>query len=108
MTAIREPIVEPQRAADDLYGAFPRLSEEQIAALMRVGERRRDGRGHVLHREGDGNGDFFVILEGKVAVVEESGGGEEVIGAIAIHEVRQFLGGHLQAVRLAQTYVSST
>jgi thioredoxin reductase (NADPH) len=73
----------------DLYGAFPRLSDEQIAALMRVGERRRVRRGDVLHREGDGNCDFFVILEGKVAVVEESGAGEEVIG---VHGPGRFLG----------------
>jgi thioredoxin reductase (NADPH) len=38
----------------DLYGAFPRLGDEQIAALRRVGERRRVRRGDVLYREGDG------------------------------------------------------
>jgi thioredoxin reductase (NADPH) len=73
----------------DVLGAFPRLSDEQIAALMRVGERRRVRRGDVLFREGDGNCDFFVILDGKVAVVEESGAGEEVIG---VHGPGRFLG----------------
>ena len=73
----------------DVLGAFPRLSDEQLAALMRVGERRRVRRGDVLFREGDGNCDFFVILEGKVAVVEESGAGEEVIG---VHGPGRFLG----------------
>ena len=72
-----------------LYGAFPRLSDEQIAALETVGERRRVKPGDVLYREGDGNCDFFVILEGKVAVVEESGAGEQVIG---VHGPRRFLG----------------
>ena len=73
----------------DVYGAFPRLSDEQIAALETVGERRRIKPGDVLYREGDGNCDFFVILEGKVAIVEESGAGERVIG---VHGPRRFLG----------------
>ena len=73
----------------DLYGAFPRLSDEQIRALETVGEHRRVGPGDVLYREGDGNCDFFVILEGKVAVVEESGAGERVIG---VHGPGRFLG----------------
>jgi thioredoxin reductase (NADPH) len=45
--------------------------------------------GDVLYREGDGNCDFFVILEGKVAIVEESGTGERVIG---VHGPGRFLG----------------
>ena len=73
----------------DPLGAFPRLSDEQIAALAAVGERRRVSLGDVLYREGDGNCDFFVILEGKVAVVEESGTGQEVIG---VHGPGRFLG----------------
>jgi thioredoxin reductase (NADPH) len=73
----------------DVLGAYPRLSDEQLAALMRVGERRRVRGGDVFFRDGDGNCDFFVILEGKVAVVEESGAGEEVIG---VHGQGRFLG----------------
>jgi thioredoxin reductase (NADPH) len=73
----------------DLYGAYPRLTDQQLAPLMRVGERRRVRRGDVLYREGDGNCDFFVILEGKVAVVQQSGAGEEVIG---VHGRGRFLG----------------
>jgi thioredoxin reductase (NADPH) len=73
----------------DVYGAFPRLSDEQLVALATVGERRRVKPGDVLFREGDGNCDFFVILQGKVAVVEESEAGERVIG---VHGPRRFLG----------------
>jgi thioredoxin reductase (NADPH) len=73
----------------DVYGAFPRLSDEQIAALARGGERRQVKPGDVLFREGEGNCDFFVILEGKVALVEESEAGERVIG---VHGPRRFLG----------------
>jgi thioredoxin reductase (NADPH) len=73
----------------DPYGAFPRLSEEQIAALSSVGERRRVNDGDILYREGDGNGGFFIILAGKVVVVEESEAGERVVG---VHGPRRFLG----------------
>ena len=73
----------------DHWGAFPRLTAEQIAALSAVGERRQVKAGDVLFREGDGNCDFFVILEGKVALVEESDDGERVI---AVHGPGRFLG----------------
>jgi thioredoxin reductase (NADPH) len=79
----------PPSESPDAYGVFPRLSDEQIAALETVGERRRVKPGDVLYREGDGDCDFFVILEGKVAIVEESGTGERVIG---VHGPRRFLG----------------
>jgi thioredoxin reductase (NADPH) len=78
-----------QSESPDPLGAFPRLSDAQIAALDRVGERRRVRRGHVLYREGDGNCDFFVILEGKVAVVEESEEGQRLVG---LHGPGRFLG----------------
>jgi thioredoxin reductase (NADPH) len=73
----------------DPYGAFPRLSEEQIAAVSSVAERRSVNDGDILYHEGDGNGGFFVIMAGKVAVVEESEEGERVVG---VHGPRRFLG----------------
>ncbi len=73
----------------DLYGAYPRLSDDQIGVLSAVGDRRPVKRGEVLYREGDGNCDFFVILDGKVAVTEESSDEERLIG---IHGPRRFLG----------------
>ena len=81
----REPLTE----TSDLYGAFPRLSEAQIEALAEPGEWRRTRREEVLFREGDKRYDFFVILEGKVAVVDPDGGEESVI---AVHGPRRFLG----------------
>jgi thioredoxin reductase (NADPH) len=73
----------------DLYGAFPRLTPEQIEALTAYGERRRTRQGEVLFREGDPESDFFVILEGKVAIVEGSGDEERVI---SVHGPGRFLG----------------
>ena len=54
----------------DLHGAFPELSEGQIAMLLGRGDRRTTKVGDVLYREGDRPYDFVVVLEGKVAVVE--------------------------------------
>jgi thioredoxin reductase (NADPH) len=73
----------------DLHGAFPRLSEDQIAALSREGERRATTVDEVLFREGDERYDFYVVLEGKVAVVSDFGGVERVI---AVHGRHRFLG----------------
>src|ERR1700691_1779951 len=79
----------PVTETPDTYGAYPRLSDNQIAALAAGGVRRQVKVGDVLYREGEGGCDFFVILEGKVALIEDSGTGEQVIG---IHGPRRFLG----------------
>jgi thioredoxin reductase (NADPH) len=75
---------------EDTSGAFPRLSAAQIRALESQGERRRIERGDVLFREGDPQHDFFVILEGLVAIVEGYGSGRE--RTIAVHGKGRFLG----------------
>ena len=74
----------------DLQGAFPRLSDAQIAALDAQGQRRPIQPGDVLFAEGDRDCDFFVILAGKVASVEGKGTSEE--RAIAVHGRGRFLG----------------
>ena len=73
----------------DLSGAFPRLSNEQIAALARHGQRRRTQPGDVLFRQGDPSCDFFVILEGTVAILEGYGAENRVI---SVHGPGRFLG----------------
>ncbi|WP_222264722.1 Na+/H+ antiporter NhaA [Modestobacter marinus] len=50
--------------------ASPRLSEEHLAALRRVGRRMSTTKGQVLLRSGQAEFDFFVVLSGRVAVVE--------------------------------------
>jgi thioredoxin reductase (NADPH) len=70
----------------DRDGAFPRLSEDQIARLSTEGTRRRTSEGETLFREGERDYDFFVVLEGKVAVVEDDG------TPIAVHGPGRFLG----------------
>jgi thioredoxin reductase (NADPH) len=80
------PLVE----TPDTHGAFPRLTEDQIASLARHGERRATQPGEVLFREGDEQYDFFVVLEGKVAVF--SGYGRADQRQIAVHGPGRFLG----------------
>jgi thioredoxin reductase (NADPH) len=86
MTAT-EPVPLPE--TPDLEGAFPRLSEQQLQALAVHGERRPMRQGDVLYREGDERCDFFVILQGRVAILEGYGG---AVGVIAVHGPRRFLG----------------
>jgi thioredoxin reductase (NADPH) len=73
----------------DVYGAYPRLSEAQIAALAPLGQQWHVEAGDVLYRQGDHPKDFHVILDGLVAITEEDSGEERVIG---IHGPRRFLG----------------
>jgi thioredoxin reductase (NADPH) len=79
----------PLAETPDLYGAFPRLSDEQLGMLSQHGERRPTRPDEVLFREGDERYDFFVVLEGKVAVVAGYGGEERLI---AVHGPGRFLG----------------
>jgi thioredoxin reductase (NADPH) len=73
----------------DSHGAYPRLSEAQIAALDARGRRRATSMGEVLYREGDTAVDLIVVVACIVAVVEDSGDGEQELG---VHGPRRFLG----------------
>ena len=74
----------------DLQGAFPRLSDAQIAALDAQGQRRPIQPGEILFAEGDRDFGFFVVLAGTVASVEAHGTPEERV--IAVHGTGRFLG----------------
>ena len=74
----------------DLQGAYPRLSDAQIAALDAQGRRRPTQPGDVLFAEGDRDCDFFVVLAGEAASVEGHGTPEERV--IAVHGPGRFLG----------------
>ncbi|HMJ35864.1 MAG TPA: FAD-dependent oxidoreductase [Baekduia sp.] len=73
----------------DHDGAYPRLSPEQIAALSRYGTRRAVKAGEIVFREGDEHYDFFVVLAGTVAIVQDHGGENRLI---AVHGPGRFLG----------------
>src|ERR1700733_12288799 len=85
-----KPSSEEAPETPDLQGAYPRLSDEQIAALDAQGRRRLTQPGDVLFAEGDRECDFFILLAGKVASVEGRGTPEERV--IAVHGRGRFLG----------------
>ena len=73
----------------DVTGAYRRLTDEQIMLLSTYGEKRPIDKGEALFREGDPDCDFFVILSGSVAVLQET---EDKPRLIAVHGPKRFLG----------------
>jgi len=55
----------------DTTAVYPRLTDEQIMMLSRYGERKRLARTSMLFCEGDRDCGLFVVLDGRVAVVQE-------------------------------------
>ncbi|MFE5589115.1 FAD-dependent oxidoreductase [Streptomyces sp. NPDC056549] len=78
------------RETPDRYGAFPRLTPEQLQDLTAHGERRRVAEGEVLYREGEPFREFLVILSGTVEILHDHGGPEE--RTVAVHGPGRFLG----------------
>ncbi|MFF2303356.1 FAD-dependent oxidoreductase [Streptomyces sp. NPDC058128] len=78
------------RETPDRYGAFPRLTSEQLQDLTAHGERRRAAEGEVLYREGEPFREFLVILSGAVEILHDHGGPEE--RTVAVHGPGRFLG----------------
>src|SRR5436190_15811478 len=74
----------------DRQGAFPRLGDDVIAALEEIGTRRATSEGETLFEEGDPSYDFFVVLSGKVAIIQNAGCADEK--TIGIHGEHRFLG----------------
>ncbi|MET8177505.1 FAD-dependent oxidoreductase [Streptomyces sp. NPDC005336] len=74
----------------DLYGAYPRLSDDQIAFLAEHGERHRVDPGQVLFREGERCAEFLVILSGSIEIVEAHGTPDERV--LRVHGPGRFLG----------------
>ncbi|HEX4734034.1 MAG TPA: FAD-dependent oxidoreductase [Thermoleophilaceae bacterium] len=74
----------------DQQGAFPRLGDDAIAALEELGTRRRTSEGETLFADGDAHYDFFVVLSGKVAILQNAGCEDET--TIGVHGEQRFLG----------------
>jgi thioredoxin reductase (NADPH) len=80
----------PLAETPDMDGAYPRLSNEQVATLEVGGARRAVDTGEMLVREGEPSHDFFVILSGKVAVTTTDDEGSRRV--IRVHGPGRFLG----------------
>ncbi|MFE9812088.1 FAD-dependent oxidoreductase [Streptomyces sp. NPDC005227] len=74
----------------DIYGAYPRLSEDQTARLAQHGRRRAAEAGDVLIREGERCEMFCVVLSGSVAIVEGYGTPGERL--LRVHGPGRFIG----------------
>ncbi|WP_245707531.1 FAD-dependent oxidoreductase [Pseudonocardia oroxyli] len=86
----REPADVPPGETPDVSGAFPRLEETRLRELEEWGERRPTTRGEVLITEGEPEDTFFVLLSGRVAVVEALGTPDERV--VRVHGPGRFLG----------------
>ncbi|MEE4594413.1 FAD-dependent oxidoreductase [Streptomyces sp. DSM 41524] len=90
----RSPDTAPEGAAPDetpdLYGAFPRLTDQQIAFLSGHGTRRSVAAGEAVFREGDRGTDFLVVLSGTIAITEHHGTPDERV--LRVHGPGRFLG----------------
>lgn len=89
MSSSSEQVTHDHPETPDVDGAYPRLSSEQIALLSRFGTRREVPARSTLFCEGDRECDFFVVLAGTVAIVQET---DEGLRLIAVHGPGRFLG----------------
>ncbi|MFI8891650.1 FAD-dependent oxidoreductase [Streptomyces paradoxus] len=74
----------------DIYGAYPRLPEDQIDRLAQRGRRREVDAGDVLIREGERCETFYVVLSGSVSIVEGYGTPDERL--LRVHGPGRFIG----------------
>ena len=74
----------------DVCGAYPRLSDDQIARLGQQGRQRAVDAGDVLIREGERCETFYVVLSGSVAIVEGYGTPDEHV--LRVHGPGRFIG----------------
>jgi thioredoxin reductase (NADPH) len=74
----------------DRDGAFPRLADELLAPLDAAGRRRPLVEGEILFRAGDRSSDFFVVLRGRVAIVDGFQTPAETV--LGVHGDSRFVG----------------
>ncbi|HSU16307.1 FAD-dependent oxidoreductase [Longimicrobium sp.] len=75
--------------ATDYETAFPRLTPAQIHALCPAGTRRDTRDGEFLWRAGDRGFGFFVLISGRVEILDPSG---DAPRQVVIHEPGHFTG----------------
>src|SRR5690349_13021389 len=84
--------------------AFPRLSESLIAPLDAAGVRRPLTAGQILFDTGDRDSAFYVVLSGRVAIVDGYGTKKERV--LGVHEAQRFVG-ELSLVTGQPTYTTA-
>ncbi len=88
--AIDQRESSPLAETPDIGGAYPRLSDDQVAVLEAGGARRAVATGETLVREGERSDYLFVVLSGKVAVTTTDEAGNRHV--IRVHGPGRFLG----------------
>ena len=74
----------------DRDAAFPRLGDELIEVLDAAGRRRPLKEGELLFQTGDQVSEFFVVLSGRVAIVDGYGRPDERV--LGVHGEARFVG----------------
>jgi thioredoxin reductase (NADPH) len=74
----------------DRDAAFPRLGEDLLAVLAAAGKPRPLTEGEVLFGAGDRTSEFFVVLSGRVAIVDDFGSAAERV--LGVHGEHRFVG----------------
>lgn len=95
----------PQAETPDTIGAFPRLSDEQIAVLLVRGQRRALTDGEVLIRPGEHPSSLYVVLEGLLLTADTEPAADPRHSdeplAVEVHGRGRFVGGYRAAGRTA-------
>lgn len=82
-----------QRQTDDPYARtaqiFPTLDDDMVARLGAYGAEEAVAPGGMLFHRGDRRADFFVVLEGEIAVVRGDDASDETV---TVHHRHQFTG----------------
>jgi len=63
--------------AEDVAVAWPALGDEQIDAFGRFGEERTVATGEILYRQEDSTFAMYVVLQGRVQIIDDYGGAHE-------------------------------
>ena len=77
--------MKPEEADEQFYRdtesiAFPALSDEQVATLESLGERRGVKRGEIIYKAGQRDVPFNLVLSGELEVFESRDGEEQILG----------------------------
>ncbi|WP_395945484.1 FAD-dependent oxidoreductase [Brevundimonas sp.] len=79
---------------DDPYArsaqVYPRLGDEMLGRIRNYGEEEAAAAGQILFRRGDRRADFFVVVEGEVAILRQDDAGADE--TLVVHQAGQFTG----------------
>ena len=87
--ALTSPNLPTLSALDERTQSFPVLTEAQIARIRSAAKLRKVAPGEILFEPGDAEIPFFVLISGKMEIVQPDYSGER---AVATHDPGEFTG----------------